>query len=128
MPFILAVDYDGTMFEDSYPIKGDIKQDVVDKVKEFQDAGAEIVLWTCREGRSLKEALGRIEDETDLDFVAINENAPSQLEFMKEKKSEGDLFATRKIFANFYVDDRANNIDFFLDIDAKATCDKFSNY
>lgn len=128
MPFILSVDYDGTMFEDSYPIRGAIKKDVVDKVKEFKDAGAEIVLWTCREGNSLEEALERIENETDLEFDAINENAPSQLEYMKEGLKNGEIFATRKIFANFYLDDRAKNIDFFLAIDANATCDQFNNY
>ena len=128
MPFILSVDYDGTLFEGSYPEIGDPKQDVIDKVIEFKEAGAELALWTCREGTSLEEALERIEKETDIEFDSINENVPSQLEYMRQKAEEGSLLALRKIFANFYLDDRAHNIDLFLGIDVKATGDRFNNY
>jgi hypothetical protein len=127
MPFILSVDYDGTLFEGSWPEKGAPKQDVIDKVKEFKANKAELVLWTCREGKSLEEALTRCK-EVGLEFDAVNANAPSQLEYMKEREAEGEIFATHKIFANFYLDDRAYNIDLFLKIDAKATCDRFNNY
>jgi hypothetical protein len=127
MPFVLAVDYDSTLFSGSYPEQGDPKQDVIDKVKEFKDNKAEIILWTCREGKSLKEAIERCK-EVGLEFDAVNSNAPSQLKYMEEKKKEGEIFATRKIFANFYLDDRAYNIDFFLKIDAKSTCERFNNY
>lgn len=125
MPFILAVDFDGTLFEGSYPNKGEPKQDVIDKVKGFKKYGAEIVLWTCREGISLKEAMKRCA-EVGLEFDAINENAPSQKEYMKRKEAEGEIVATRKIFADFYLDDRSHNIELFLKIDAKATCDLYA--
>ena len=127
MPFILAVDYDGTLFEGSWPDLGDPKEDVIAKVKKFKDAGSEIVLWTCREGVSLKEALERCK-EVGLEFDSVNENSPSQKEYMEQRKEEGEIFATRKIFANFYLDDRAHNIDFFLKINAEATCERFNNY
>lgn len=127
MPFILAIDYDGTLFLGSWPEKGAPRQDVIDKVKEFRANKAELVLWTCREGKSLEEALTRCK-EVGLEFDAVNANTPSQLEYMKEREAEGEIFATHKIFANFYLDDRAYNIDFFLKIDAKATCDRFTNY
>jgi hypothetical protein len=128
MPFILSCDYDGTLFSGSYPEKGEPKQDVIDKVKEFKNTGlCEIILWTCREDKSLEEALIRCK-EVGLEFDAVNENAPSQLKYMEEKKKEGEIFATRKIFANFYLDDRSYNIDFFLKIDAKSTCERFNNY
>ena len=35
MPFKIAVDYDGTLFEGSWPEKGAPNQDVIDKVKGF---------------------------------------------------------------------------------------------
>ena len=123
--FILAVDYDGTLFEGSYPEKGDPKTDVIDKVKEFKKYGAELALWTCREGKSLEEAVSRCKEQ-GLQFDAINGNTPFELEYMKKKLEEGEVFATRKIFASFYLDDKAYNIDFFLKIDAKATCESFS--
>jgi len=123
MPFILAIDFDGTLFKtDSLEIK-EAKRDIIDKVKEFKKAGAEIVLWTCREGTSLEDAV-KVCKEGGLEFDAINENAPSWAEYQKEKSKEGDIFATRKIFANFYLDDRACNLEFFLQIDARATCEK----
>ena len=36
MSFILACDYDGTLFANSWPEKGKPKQDIIDKVKEFK--------------------------------------------------------------------------------------------
>jgi hypothetical protein len=119
--FILAVDYDGTLFEGSYPDKGEPKQDIIAKVKQFQDAGAEIVLWTCRGGNPLKEAVTRCK-EVGLEFDAINDNAPSNLEWIESERADGQEFCNPKIFANFYVDDRAANLDYFLEIDAEKTC------
>jgi len=127
MPFILAVDYDGTLFNGSWPEGGSPKLDIVNKVKEFKKCGAEIVLWTCREGVSLEEALKRCKEEIDLEFDAVNLTAPSQVEYVKERLAEGEVFATRKIFANFYLDDRSHNLEFFLKINVKATCDRFKN-
>lgn len=123
MPFVLAVDYDGTIItKHRYPCK-----EVIDKVKEFKKFGSEIVLWTCREGRLLDEAVAKCK-EFGLEFDAVNSNAPSQLEYMKTMAEKGEALALRKIFANFYVDDRALNIDRFLEIDVEKTCNKFNNY
>ena len=63
MSYVLAVDYDGTLFEGSWPKLGDPVKDVIKQVKAFQKAGAEIVLWTCREGKSLQEAISRTSKE-----------------------------------------------------------------
>jgi len=119
MPFILACDYDGTLFEGSYPDKGDPKQDVINKVKEFKKYGAEIVLWTCRGGQPLQEAVERCKEEADLEFDAVNHNAPSNQEWIDSERANGQEFCDRKIFAHFYVDDRAANLDIFLGIDVK---------
>jgi hypothetical protein len=126
MAFILACDFDGTLFEGSWPDIGDPKNDVIEKVKEFKKHGAEIALWTCREGVSLEEAVKRC-DEIGLEFDAVNENVPSQLAYMKKKAEEGEVFATRKIFADFYLDDKSYNIDFFLKINVKETCKRFED-
>ncbi len=125
MNFMLGIDYDGTLFEDSWPEIGDPKQDVIDKVKEFKKSGAEIILWTCREGKSLQEALSRSSME-GIEFDAINENSPSQKKYQSEKlKENGDIFALRKIFAHLYIDDRSpGSIEHFLKLDAKTECDK----
>ena len=126
MPFILACDFDDTLFSGSYPEKGEPIQEIIDKVKEFIENGAEVVLWTCREGKTLEEAVARCK-EVGLEFAAINENSPSQVEYLEEEKFKGNVFATRKIFADFYLDDKSHNLDFFLTIKAKETCEAFKN-
>ena len=124
MPFILSVDYDNTLFEGSYPDKGKPKTDVINKVKEFEKHNAEIVLWTCREGKTLDEAVKRCKQE-GLVFDAVNSNAPSQLKYMAKRRKEGEIFATRKIYADFYLDDKAYNIDYFMKIKVEKTCRNF---
>lgn len=128
MPFKIAIDYDGTLFQGSYPEMGAPKQDVIDKAKELKKYHAELILWTCREGIGLIEAKKRLV-EIGLEFDAINENSPSQKAYMKKRwdLEKGEVFAVRKIFADVYVDDRApGSIEYFLKIDAKATCENFS--
>lgn len=47
---------------------------------------------------------------------------------MEKKVKEGHIFATRKIFADLYVDDKSpGSIDFFLSIDVNKTCETFKN-
>ena len=126
MPFMLAVDYDDTLFEGPYPKKGKPKWDIVNKVKQFIQCGAEVVLWTCREGSSLAEAVKRCKDELGLEFVGINENAPTAKKWISdEKRKSGDVFAATKIYADFYLDDKSNNLDIFLAIDVEKTCRSF---
>ena len=127
MPFILAVDYDSSLFEGSYPEIGAPKQDIIDKVKEFKRHGAEIAFWSCRsEGRVLEEAIQRCK-EVGIEFDAINDNVPSQKQYMEEQKKIGNIFALRKIFADFYLDDSAYNLEFFLKINVEETCKRFAN-
>ena len=121
MPFILAVDFDGTLFTGSYPEKGDPKQDIIDKVKEFQKHDAETILWTCRGGESLKEAVERCKS-VGLEFDAVNRNAPSNKEWIEGEEADGQPFCDPKVFAHFYVDDRSANLDIFLKIDVEKTC------
>lgn len=127
MPFIVAIDYDSTLFKGSYPEKGDPILKVIKKIKEFKSNGAEIVLWTCREGWTLQEAMERCKEQ-GIEFDAVNDNAPSQTKYMVEKLKEGSIFAHRKIFADIYVDDRSpGSIDYFLKIDVKSTCANFKD-
>lgn len=127
MPFILAVDYDGTLFEGTYPDKGNPRLDVIKKVLQFKGCGAEIVLWTCRDAGTLQEAIDRCA-EHGLVFDAVNSNAPSQVKYMQQMLLKGECFATRKIFADIYVDDRSpGSIEFFLNINVKKTCKNYES-
>lgn len=126
MPFILAIDYDGTLVKDVFPEKGSFRRDILEKAKEFKKHDAEVVLWTCREGKLLEEAVERCKEE-GLEFDSVNENSPSQLKYMEEQKKKGDVLALHKIFADFYADDRSMNLSIFLNIDVKSTCERYEN-
>ena len=125
MPFVLAVDYDDTLFSGGIEAEGTAKEEIINKVKEFKKNGAEIVLWTCREGIGLKEAVKKCK-EVGLEFDSINENSPSVVKYIMGKEKEGWTLASRKILADFYLDDKAFNLDFFLKVKVKETCDQFA--
>lgn len=97
IPNILAVDFDGTLVIDQFPKIGPIIKPVWDAVQETQKKGWKIVLWSCRNGDALKEAV-EFCSKKGLHFDAINEN-------IDEVKIVygGD---TRKVFADLYLDDR----------------------
>lgn len=97
---IIAVDFDGTLCEERYPKIGAAKEEVIQYVLNEQAKGSKIILWTCRRGERLNEAV-RWCKEHGITFDAINENLPGVV-----KSFGGD---TRKIVANEYLDDRAVN-------------------
>ena len=126
--FIIGLDYDSTLFTKSFPEKGEPIQEVFNKAKEFKATGlCEIALWTCREGDSLEEAILRCK-ENGLEFDSINENTPSEVNYQKEQRKKGHIFATRKIYADIYVDDKSpGSIEYFLNIDVKKTVENFKD-
>lgn len=97
---IIAVDFDGTLFEDNYPNVGAPIWETINRAKEEQANGACLILWTCRYGEELERAVQACK-EVGLEFEAVNENAP----FLRDKWGED----TRKIGAAEYWDDRAVN-------------------
>lgn len=125
MPFVIAVDYDGTLFDKSYPEIGDPITEVINKVKQFIDNGAEVVLWTCRDGENLKQAVDRCSDQ-GIKFTAINDNSPSDKKYQEMRAKDGQTFGKRKIFADLYVDDHApGSIEYFLNLDVFSECERF---
>ena len=127
MAFTVALDYDGTLFVNAFPLKGQPNQSVIDKAKELKKYGAELVLWTCREGNYLEDAVEHAKDH-GLEFDAVNENSPSQKAYIQAIINRGDTpFGLRKINADIFIDDKApGSIDYFLGIDAEKTCRNFS--
>lgn len=96
-PQIAAVDFDGLLVENKFPEIGEIRQPMFNAVKRLQENGWKIILWSCRTGGMLKDAVefcvqhGLVPD-------AVNENLKEVQEYFG-----GD---TRKVFANIYLDDR----------------------
>jgi hypothetical protein len=121
----LAVDYDGTLFEGMYPQIGKPIMPVILKTKAFMDAGAETILWTCREGDALEEAICRCQTY-GLIFTAHNEITPSQKHWNLMNRNGQVHFAQRKIYADLYVDDKSpGSIDYFLQADVAELMKKF---
>ena len=122
MSFILSCDYDNTIVFDEFPGHGDFKEDIVNKIKEFKKHGAELILWTCREGENLEGAVSNCK-KAGLEFDSVNENTPSTKKWLSGEKQP----LSRKVHADFYLDDKASNLDIFLKIDVAATCKNFEN-
>lgn len=98
LPRILAVDFDGTLCEDCFPNIGEPIPATVGLVKAYQRVGWKIVLWTCRNGDALVEAVAWCKQH-GLTFDAVNTNI----------QEVQDLFGgdTRKVYADRYLDDKA---------------------
>lgn len=94
----IAVDFDGCLCEDEYPEIGKAHQSVIDELLRRQKEGCELILWTCREGWLLAEAVGWCKAH-DLRFDAVNANSPRLV-----AKFGNDC---RKVGADEYWDDRA---------------------
>lgn len=99
MKTIYAIDFDGTLCEkDKYPSIGEPNLLLIEYVKKLKEAGNTIILWTCRCEEQLDAAVEWCKSY-GLEFDYVNENAPELI------KSFGR--DNRKIFANYYIDDRA---------------------
>lgn len=94
----IAVDFDGTLCENAWPKIGEPNRALIDQLKEEQKAGAVVILWTCREGRLLKEAVKWLKDN-GLTCDYVNRNSQERI---KAYKSD-----CRKIGADIYIDDRS---------------------
>lgn len=97
LPYIVAVDFDGTLCENAYPEIGAPKQEVIDAVKSYRKYGWRVVLWTCRNREQLEHALEWCKAQ-GLEFDAVNTNIPEV-----QATFGGD---TRKVFADVYIDDK----------------------
>lgn len=95
---ILAVDFDGTLCDSVYPDCGSPILPVLQAVQTRKKQGWKIILWTCRNGKALEDAVAWCAAH-GLFFDAINDNLP-------EIKAAygGD---SRKVTATEYWDDRA---------------------
>jgi hypothetical protein len=95
---IIAVDFDGVLCRDEFPNIGMPMYGMITFIRQARKAGVEVILWTCRVGERLEEALKWCEAH-GLEFDAINDNAPSNI--CKYNTNP------RKVYADFYIDDRA---------------------
>lgn len=94
---VIAVDFDGILCEVAYPEIGTPIILNINLIKDARLSGHKIILWTCRSGKKLQEALIWCRHH-NLIFDAVNKNLPERI-----KEFKGD---TRKISADIYLDDK----------------------
>ena len=95
---IIAVDFDGTLqFAD-----GQANFSLFSLLLKRQRQGDSIILWTCRSGKSLLDAV-QFCAEHGLRFNAVNENLLQTIRMQGHNP--------RKIYADLYIDDKALRVD-----------------
>ena len=93
--------FDGTLCENRFPQIGEPKHNVINRLKQEKLNGAKIILWTCRDGEMLTQAIKWCEAQ-GIVFDAVNENLNEVKEWMNSN--------SRKVYATEYWDDRAVSI------------------
>ena len=95
---VIAVDFDGTLCENRFPEIGEPNTELISQLAEEQQAGAAVILWSCRSGKHLKEAVKWAKDH-GLRFDYVNRNTPERIRAYRSD--------CRKVSADVYIDDRA---------------------
>jgi len=109
LPYIIAVDFDGTIVEDKYPEIGAPIEEMIEAIKYMRKSRSldnreiKLILWTCRDGEQLQTAVDFCRVRLGIVFDAVNTN-------LDETKSMFDN-DTRKVYANEYWDDKAPNLN-----------------
>lgn len=97
---IYAVDFDGTLCKSIWPEIGEPNEPLIKALIEKRESGHKLILWTCREGQRLYEAV-RWCHLQGLDFDTVNENIKESVE-----KYGAD---SRKVHADVYIDDKSKD-------------------
>lgn len=95
---VIAADFDGCLCENRWPEIGKANDSVLRALLRQKENGAKIILWTCREGKLLHEAVAWCRAR-GLEFDAVNDNLPERIEAYGGN--------CRKVSADEYWDDRA---------------------
>lgn len=98
---IYAVDFDNTLAVTRFPEIVEPKRKIVAAVKMLKANGHKVILWTSRAGRDLEAAVEWCHGQ-GLEFDAVNEPLPEQV-----ARWGND---TRKVYADFYIDDKAMSV------------------
>lgn len=91
-PLIIAVDYDGTLYRNSK-----LNRDLIARLIYEQRKGNVIILWTCREGKSLDDAILNLR-KGGFKPNYVNTNCPAGISMLGRN--------ARKVFADIYIDDK----------------------
>jgi len=104
---IIGVDFDGTLVKYDYPRIGEPNTRLIYQLKKLQEKGHKLILWTCRDGKELQEAIDYCADVCYLFFDAVNDDLPEIKNTFINK--------SQKVYADIYIDDRNVLIEQFLE-------------
>ena len=104
---IIAVDFDGTICANAYPYCGEPHNEIIKRLIKCKKAGHELILWTCRSGQQLEEAIEYCA-VYGLEFDAINKNIDRLVEMFGDD--------SRKVVADIYLDDKAMTLKTFEEL------------
>ena len=94
----IEVDFDGTLSLGIWPTVGSANERLIEYIKVRKSRGDQIILWTCREGKELDEAVEWCRNQ-GLEFDAVNDNLPEMIECYGVN--------SRKVDCNLYIDDKS---------------------
>ena len=94
---IIAVDFDGTISRGKYPAIDGAQSDAVEVLTQLHEAGHYIIIWTCRCGQPLLDAINWLL-ENKIPFDRVNDHNPDNV----RKYGEGG----NKVYAHVYIDDK----------------------
>lgn len=92
-----AVDFDGTLCFSQWPGLGEPNLPLIEKLIKWRSTGNKLILWTCRVGQQLAEAVEFCR-QFGIEFDAVNDNLPELIRYYGNN--------TRKISCDIYIDDR----------------------
>lgn len=91
----ICIDFDGTIVEHAYPEIGKPVPLAIETMKELQEKGHSIILFTMRHGETLQAAVDYVTN-AGISLYGANEN-PKQKEWTE----------SRKVYGHHYIDDAA---------------------
>lgn len=94
----IAIDFDGTIVEHKYPEIGREIPFAIETLKKIQNDGHRLILWSCRTGSLLQDAVDYCR-ERGLEFYAANLDFP-------EEDVENNANYSRKLKVDMFIDDR----------------------
>lgn len=97
MSKIALIDFDGTIVDHAYPRVGNPMEMAFEVLNDMQKAGWLLVLWTCREGSYLTDAVEFCR-ANGIEFDSVNE-VPIEWDFRENG-------IRRKPYAHLHIDDR----------------------
>lgn len=98
---VIAVDFDGTITNEGSMTTEEptIRDNCAEVLNRLSEDGVKLILWTCRSGNALTEALDFLDQNGLLElFDTVNEQLPEVIELFEETGV--------KVGADLYIDDK----------------------